>query len=311
MCDIQRFVCKQGGPEPRFHLVAGDAGRALAVLPEGSCQAALCDPPYGLRLFGLPWDQVIPDPETWAALGRVLEPGAWALAFGHPRTHHRLMVAMEDGGLELVDVLLWLFGTGLPKGRTSLKPAWQPIVLARRPGPVRPLNIDACRTQGVVLASDRRTSPRGRRRFDGETGEARRGERHHPDGRWPANLLLGHGDPCTADGCAPGCPVGLLGGEDGIPRFFWCPKPAGRELVGNPHPTKKPVRLTEYLARLLRAEGERRLVVPFCGSGSELVGAVRAGWREVWGVDRDPGWLPIAEGRLLDEGAAPDRRTRR
>ena len=303
MRDIRRFVCD----EPCFALAAGEVLDTLAGLPEASCQGALCDPPYGLGLFGLAWDQEIPAPATWQALVRVLEPGAWALAFGHPRTHHRLMIAMEDGGLELADVLLWLFGTGSPKRGKRLKPAWQPIVLARRPGPRRPLNVDACRTQGVVLTSDRRSSPRGRRRFDGSLGKRRTGERHHPDGRWPTNLLLDHGPGCEESACAPGCPISLLGGEDGIPRFFWCPKPAGGEIRGNPHPTKKPVRLTEYLARLLLGEGRRRLVVPFCGSGSEMVGAVRAGWAEVWGGDHDPGWLPIAERRLLDEGAAPHR----
>ncbi|HUF77881.1 MAG TPA: hypothetical protein VMR44_03075 [Thermoanaerobaculia bacterium] len=303
MGDIQRAVYE----EPRFALVEGEVCALLEETPEAFYQAALCDPPYGLGLFGLPWDQEVPGPPAWAALARVLEPGAWLLAFGHARTHHRLMAAMEDGGLELSDVLLWLFGTGMPKGGSSLKPAWQPIVLARRPGPPRPLNVDGCRTQGVVLAADRRSSPRGRRMFHGGAGRERSGERHHAGGRWPANLLLDHGPACVAEGCTGGCPVELLGGDDGIPRFFWCPKPAGDELRGNPHPTKKPVRITEYLARLLLLEGHRRLAVPFCGSGSEMVGAVRAGWPQVWGADRDPGWLPIAERRLLEEGAAKKR----
>lgn len=286
-----------------FHLVHGEAQEALVAEPQSSYQAALCDPPYGLGLFGMSWDEDIPGPRAWAALGRVLEPGAWALVFGHPRTHHRLMSAIEDGGLEVCDVLCWLFGTGLPKGATSLKPAWQPIVVARRPGPPRPFNIDACRTHGIVLASDRRSSPRGERRFGGLTGRRRTGDRHHPGGRWPANLLLDHGPGCELEACAPSCPVGLLGGEDGIARFFWCPKPHGDELRNNPHPAKKPVRLTEYLARLLLLDGYRRLAVPFCGSGSEMVGAVRAGWPHVWGVDRDRRWLLIAEGRLLGEAA--------
>lgn len=296
-------------PTPRYRLATGDVERVLSAWPEETFQAALCDPPYGLQLTGLWWDEDLPEASVWSAVARVLEPGAWVLAFGHPRTHHRLMATMEGGGLEVRDVLLWLFGTGLAKGRTTLKPAWQPIVLARRPGPPRALAIEASRTRGVVLSSDRRSSPRGRRTFTGELGKRRTGPRHHPAGRWPSNLLLDHVPGCTEDACAPGCPVSILGGESGIPRFFWCPKPAGAEIRGNPHRTKKPVRLTEYLARLLRLEGDRRIVVPFAGSGSEMVGAVRAEWPSVCGVEIDPAWRPIAERRLHQSGARPDRRS--
>ncbi|MFW6012200.1 MAG: DNA methyltransferase [bacterium] len=299
MQDIQHAVCS----EPEFRLDEGEVVERLDAAPQASCQAALADPPYGLGIYGEGWDQKVPGRRTWRALARVLEPGAWAIVFGHPRTHHRLMTAMEDGGLELRDVLLWLFGTGFPKGRTTVRPAWQPMILGRRPGPFRPLNIDGCRTGGVVLAKDRRTSARGRRTFWRTEGAERRGPRHDPRGRWPANLMLDHAPGCTPEACWPGCPVELLGGEEGIPRFFWCAKAAGEETRNNPHPTKKPVLLTEELARLLHLEERRRLVVPFCGSGSELVGGVRAGWPEVWGIEGDPGWLPIAEGRLLDEGA--------
>jgi DNA modification methylase len=98
--------------------------------------------------------------------------------------------------------------------------------------------------------------------------------------------------------------VELLGGERGVPRFFYCPKPAGRELTGNPHPTKKPVRLTEELARLLRVDGGR-LGVPWCGSGSEVLGGVRAGWPEVIGIESDPRWLKVARRRLEEAEGRP------
>jgi len=46
---------------------------------------------------------------------RVAKPGAHLLAFGGTRTHHRLMVAIEDAGWEIRDCLMWLYGTGFPK----------------------------------------------------------------------------------------------------------------------------------------------------------------------------------------------------
>jgi site-specific DNA-methyltransferase (adenine-specific) len=85
---------------------------------------------------------------VWREAARVLRPGSWLLAFGGTRTHHRLMLAMEQAGLELRDTLAWLYGTGFPKGPTTLKPAWEPVVLVRRPGPLLPLAVDVCRTQG-------------------------------------------------------------------------------------------------------------------------------------------------------------------
>ena len=47
----------------------------------------------------------------------------------------------------------------------------------------------------------------------------------------------------------------------------------------------------------------RRLLVPFCGSGSEIIGALRAGWDEVVGIEIEPEYIEIAEQRIY--GDAP------
>ncbi len=77
---------------------------------------------------------------TWAAeAARVLKPGAHAAIFGAPRTFHRLVSGVEDSGLQVRDQLLWIYAQGMPKsGRlpgglgTTLKPAYEPILLARK-----------------------------------------------------------------------------------------------------------------------------------------------------------------------------------
>ena len=69
----------------------------------------------------------------------------------------------------------------------------------------------------------------------------------------------------------------------------------------NIHPTVKPIRVTEYLARLLlppELDEPRRLLVPFAGSGSEMIGAMLAGWDEVTGIERESEYVAIAEARL-------------
>jgi site-specific DNA-methyltransferase (adenine-specific) len=64
------------------------------------------------------------------------------LAFGGTRTWHRLACAVEDAGFEIRDSIAWLYGSGFPKSHnldgewvgwgTALKPAHEPIVVARK-----------------------------------------------------------------------------------------------------------------------------------------------------------------------------------
>jgi hypothetical protein len=70
----------------------------------------------------------------------------------------------------------------------------------------------------------------------------------------------------------------------------------------NFHPTIKAIKLTKYFATLLlppHREGfPRRILTPFCGSGSEMIGAMRAGWDECVGIDQDEDFVRIARARL-------------
>lgn len=149
---------------------------------------------------------------TWAAEAlRVLKPGAHLLAFGGTRTHHRLMCALEDAGFEIRDCLMWLYGSGFPKSRnigngwgTALKPAYEPIVLARKPLSERnvaanvlrhgtgAINVDVCRLP--VHDEDYARNASGDRGH--EENRARASDfamtagKASDLGRWPANLLL-------------------------------------------------------------------------------------------------------------------------
>ena len=69
----------------------------------------------------------------------------------------------------------------------------------------------------------------------------------------------------------------------------------------NIHPTCKPIDLIRWLATLLLPPAEyapRRILVPFCGSGSEMIGCGLAGWDEIVGVELMPEYAEIAEARL-------------
>lgn len=91
----------------------GDCREVLPTLaPVETC---ITDPPYGLGFMGKDWDHGVPGEHFWRLIADALLPGAMCLAFGGTRTHHRLMVALEDAGFEIRDCLMWLYGSGFPK----------------------------------------------------------------------------------------------------------------------------------------------------------------------------------------------------
>ena len=75
-----------------------------------------------------------------------------------------------------------------------------------------------------------------------------------------------------------------------------------RGTARNHHPTVKPLSLCEYLARLILPPAAyrdtARLLVPFAGSGSEMIGALQAGWRNVEGIEKEAEYVEIARRRL-------------
>lgn len=106
-------------------LFQGDCREILKQFPDDHFTTVITDPPYELTsgknskkgFMGKAWDGsgVAFDVDTWAEVLRVCKPGAMLLAFGGTRTHHRLMVAIEDAGWEIRDVLMFLYGSGFPK----------------------------------------------------------------------------------------------------------------------------------------------------------------------------------------------------
>jgi site-specific DNA-methyltransferase (adenine-specific) len=182
---------------------------------------------------------------------------------------------------------------------TALKPAWEPIILARKPfkGTVAnnvlehdtgALNIDGCRV----------------------------GDRS----RWPANFVHDGSDEVLE----------LFPKDEG--RYFYCAKASQKERnegldaletgqtkggggLNNPeagriygsmqtpqkniHPTVKPIALMAWLCRMVTPE-HGTVLDPFCGSGSTLVAAIREGFKCI-GIEMEEKFADIARLRCEHE----------
>ncbi len=61
------------------------------------------------------------DPHTWELTYELLPPGGHLIAFGSPRTYHRLATAIELAGFEIRDQLIWINSQGYAKNRNVSK----------------------------------------------------------------------------------------------------------------------------------------------------------------------------------------------
>lgn len=122
----------------------GDCRLALAATEPDSIDGAVVDTPYGLsnlldppnldretlwqkltagqtelpikRLMGHEWDALVPPPNTWAALWRVMKPGAYLLAFGGTRTYDLITMSIRFAAFDVDDqIATWLQGQGMVK----------------------------------------------------------------------------------------------------------------------------------------------------------------------------------------------------
>jgi DNA modification methylase len=179
---------------------------------------------------------------------------------------------------------------------TALKPAHEPICMARKPliGTVAAnvlahgtgaINVDGCRV-GNEIVRERKGGFSDSPIYGSSDGGVFGGQA----GRWPANFIHDGSDEATA---------GL--GE--AARFFYTPK-AGREdreegcddVGRNIHPTVKPTDLMRYLCRLVTPPGGT-VLDPFTGSGSTGRGAVLEGFDFI-GCELSPEYAEIARARI-------------
>jgi site-specific DNA-methyltransferase (adenine-specific) len=194
-------------------LINNDCIAAMKEMPDNSVDSIVTDPPYELGFMSKSWDAsgIAFNIEVWQEALRVLKPGGHLIAFSGSRTYHRMAVAIEDAGFEIRDQIQWIYGSGFPKSHnlkgdwqgwgTALKPAHEPMVLARKPivgivannvltYGVGALNIDGSRVEGKLEGDPNRFA-----KTDGGSFNTSLALENHDapvvrqEGRWPANVI--------------------------------------------------------------------------------------------------------------------------
>lgn len=277
----------------------------MQSMADNSIDLVLTDPPYGLKFMGKKWDYDVPPTHVWYECLRVLKPGGHVIAFSGSRTYHRMACRIEDAGFEIRDMLAWLYGSGFPKSKTQLKPAIEPMVLARKPliGTIRnnveqygvgQLNIDECRTEKAGSQGRYPTNVLhdGSEEVVGEFPYTKSGSTltHHKFSESENNCMSGKN-------YARSPKQDHIGDSGPASRFFYCAKASKRDRgEGNNHATVKPIALMEYLVKLASSEGQT-ILDPFMGSGTTGIACQNLN-RNFIGIEMNEEYFEIAKSRI-------------
>ena len=386
----------------------GDSSKVLKKYPDNHFDSIVTDPPYGIEFLGKEWDKNTGAIEVWQECLRVLKPGGHILAFSAARTYHRLATNLEDIGFEIRDQIMWIYGSGFPKGqdmgkliekrknkdmefnpyiyreeapdtrnvkvgnfypikckecdqyvhspsntctkkcnakfppklnewsgwKTGLKPAHEPIVMARKPFKgstvdnvleygVGAINIDDTRVEVTDTEYERNFNAYAKNLKEEHNTNSmfhKVVEKNGPaQGRYPSNVIMSEEE-----------------GKEEYKKYFYCPKVSRKERNigfdlntiknddrwkqrkdnelfikaedgthvgyspdnkgGNNHPTVKPVALMKYLVTLVTPKGGK-VLDPFNGSGSTGM-AVKEFGGEYVGIDLNKDYIEIAKKRI-------------
>lgn len=280
----------------------------------------------GKGIGGMSWDSDLPSLELAKELFRVLKPGGFLVCFAGSRTYDILSLTFRWGGFRIKDQLIWAYASGVPKGKwleklagdeeqrkklaglnSTLKPAFEPIVLAQKP-------IE----EGETIVSNSLKHGTGALNIGAVKVMTSLGAE-----KYPANILTDGSKVVEkafygGAGFFNACPTNVLDSLFNPILFYSKAQATDREFAldkfdslrtreglfdgdsvagKNTHLTVKPIALMRHLVRLLSKPGDVILDC-FAGSGTTLIAALLEG-RECVGVELMPEYFDIAKARSV------------
>jgi len=291
-------------------IINADSLEHLKTLDDNVFDSCVTDPPYHLQsiakrftkgpaakhgkdgsfnrlskgFMGQEWDggDIAFQKEFWEQVYRTIKPKGVLLAFAATRNYHRMAVAIEDAGFEIFDMINWVYGSGFPKRKNLLKPAHEPIVMARK-GVNKDLNLDECR-----IPLDENDNPknwnsnRDKKEYKNtenifKLGMKNISSKQNDKGRYPSNFIH--------DGL-----------DEEWARYFYSAKASKKERDGSDHPTVKPLELMKYLVRLVTPK-DGLVLDPFAGTGTTGEAAILEG-RNYYLIEKTKKYISAIENRL-------------
>jgi DNA modification methylase len=245
---------------------------AMDGMDEGSVDLVLADPPYG-DVVAHDWDDAAnqtPFDQRWVKrAARVLRPGGALLVYGSPERlalSRLLLHAVDHAGLRLVQQLAWCYTQGGGSRVSQMKRyavQHELLLWLEKPGGQRVFNA----AEGVEHYSDEDRAvalAKGKRRVTDASLDR---------GRPPRSFL-------------------------DFPREN--SRSSERQLGS--HPCMKPLALCEHLVKLHSNPGDV-VLVPFAGSGSEMVASAQLG-RTTVGAETSKEYCDLVRRRLESKGVA-------
>ena len=281
-------------------IITADCLEHLKTLDDNVFDSCVTDPPYHLQsimkrftkgpaakygkdgsfnrlskgFLGEEWDggDIAFKKEFWEQVYRTIKPKGVLLAFAATRNYHRMATAVEDAGFEIFDMINWVYGSGFPKRKNLLKPAHEPIVMARK-GVNKELNLDECR----IKTDDLKKFNRKSFAWSGKSLYNEQEYKPSEKGRYPSNFI-----------------------HDGLnedwSKYFYCTKASKKEKDGTDHPTVKPLDLMKYLVRLVTPKNGL-VLDPFAGTGTTGEAAILEN-RKYYMIEKTQKYIPVINKRL-------------
>ena len=279
-------------------IIKGDCIKILPTLPDNSIDLILTDPPYFIGKLTNQWkdtkkpnshithlpkgmafskNQTIQLYDFYKKIAeqaiKKLKPGGYFLSFSAPRLYHAIAMANDEAGLEVRDMLNWVYTQSMPKGMSiqrfieassldknrkkeltdyykdfktpMIRSCTEPICVAMKPREGTFFNNELTFTTGLVD-------------FSQKTGL---------DNHCPSNVI-------TTEIISPV-----------YDKNFLVKKPSKKEKEGSNHPTIKPIELIEHLIRLYSKEGAT-VLDPFLGSGTTAKACLKSN-RKCIGIEKN------------------------